>query len=93
MSAPAGGVVIKRPHGDLGDDDFHEWITFASSSWTDKRYGPMRVALDAINRVNPKAVYGTNAVRWICNNPDCSALAFVRDDAIVQMIEAAEVVR
>ena len=47
------------------------------------------VGIDSLGRVNGRMEY-KNATRWVCNNPDCHAMAFVRDDAITDLLDHAD---
>lgn len=76
MSLVYARVVI--PHSDLGEDDYHQWITRGE-----------RVRADKLGRPHPQ-MYDDHWTRWICNNGDCPAWALVADHAIVDMLDEAE---
>jgi hypothetical protein len=77
MTAVDVRVVI--PHEDLGPDDtYHEWITQGQRVKADSRGWP-----------NPR-MYSARWTKWVCNNTDCAAFAFVSDDAIRHLLDGAE---
>lgn len=83
MTNPTGNAqllaVIKKPHDDLGEDTFHDWITLDE-----------RVRADRNGRPNPNMSWRGNWVKWLCNNTDCTAWALVSDAAGLLAIEEAE---
>jgi len=73
-------VLIKYPHEHVGNTpDYHEWVQAE------------RVRANARGRLNPRMWFRT-WTKWVCNNPDCTAMAIVSDQAIRNLIEDAEAV-
>lgn len=72
-----GYVRIVRPHEDLPDSDYHEWISFGE-----------RVRADRLGRPHPRII-SAEWVKWICNEPSCDAWALVKDDAVRALLDAA----
>jgi hypothetical protein len=72
-------VRIVNPHTDLGEDDYHQWITLSGD----------RVKADRRGHFNSR-MYCAYWTRWICNNGNCRGTALVSDDAVVSLIEQAE---
>lgn len=70
----ATGVVIRAPHADLGDDDYHQWVTLGG-----------RVKADVNGRRQPR-IWNADWQRWVCNNTECPAVALVSDAAIVALL-------
>lgn len=71
-------AVVKHSHDDLGEDTYHQWTTHDE-----------RVRADATGRLNP-SMSTANWVKWLCNNTDCTAVAFVSDASALLSIEEAE---
>lgn len=71
-------AVIKKPHDDLGDDDYHQWIALDE-----------RVRADRLGRLNPNISW-SHWVKWRCNNTDCTAWALVSDESGLLSIKEAE---
>lgn len=72
-------AVIKRPHDDLSEGDFHQWISLDE-----------RVKADRNGRLNPRIFGLGNWVKWRCNNTECRAWAIVSDANGLLAIEEAE---
>lgn len=74
-------VRIVQPHEERPDSpfgDYHEWVCLGE-----------RVKADRLGRGNPR-MYMANWSKWVCNNPDCFAFAFVSDDLALEAIKEAE---
>lgn len=69
-------IRLRAPHIDLGEDDYHQWVTLGR-----------RVKADSRGRLNPR-MWDVNWTQWICNNVDCPAEALVHDGLIVSALEA-----
>lgn len=60
------------------DDGYHEWVTLGE-----------RVRANRLGVGNPR-MWDARWTKWVCNSGSCPAFAFVSDDAVKAMLEAAE---
>lgn len=77
---PVALAVVEVGHADLGDDTYHQWVVIAREG---------RVARDALGRRNPRM----DSREWIvvvCNNAVCGGYALVHEDALISLVERAE---
>lgn len=70
-------VRVVLGHRDLGDDTYHEWVNLGE-----------RVRADRNGNGNYR-IWSTAWAKWVCNNPNCSAFAFVGDDGIRDLLDEA----
>lgn len=69
-------VRVVNPHIDLGEDTYHEWVTFGE-----------RVKANRLGTPNPR-MYDVRWTKWLCNNGECPAWALVSDDGVKGLIES-----
>ena len=71
-------VRVVHAHRKISGDDYHEWITFGDTLPCNK------------DGVRDGRILNEAWQKWQCNNPNCGAFAFVSDEAVKELLAAAE---